>query len=65
MKSKGLLIIDTPAGLELSNTSSSGKGIQKRTIPGNQLTKFTLHSLLKPITDNTHLKIKRDEPAQD
>src|SRR5216684_431022 len=53
------------AGLELSNTSSSGKGTRKRITPGNQLTRFTLHKLLKPITDNTRLKIKRNEPAQD
>ncbi len=53
MKSKGSSIIDTPAGLELSNTSSNGKGIQKRTTPGNQLIKSMLHSSLKPITNST------------
>src|SRR5216684_8197142 len=53
------------AGLEPSNTSSSGKGIRKWTTPGNQLTRFTLHSSLKPITDNTRSKIKGNEPAQD
>src|SRR5258708_37787083 len=52
------------AGLEPSNTSSSGKGTRKRTTPGNQLTRFTLHNSLKPITDNTRLKIKGNEPAQ-
>ncbi len=53
------------AGLEPSNTSSSGKGIRKRTTPGNQLTRFMLHSSLKPITDNILSKIKENEPAQD
>ena len=53
------------AGLEPSNTSSSGKGIRKQTTPGNQLTRFMLHSSLKPITDNTLSKIKENGPAQD
>src|SRR5258707_155759 len=52
------------AGLELSNTSSSGRDTQKRTTPGNQLTRFTLHKSLKPITDSTRLKIKGDDLTQ-
>src|SRR5713226_8855015 len=65
MKWKGWSTIDTPAGLEPSNTSSSGRDTRKRTTPGNQLTRFTLHRLLRPITDSTRLRIKGNEPAQD
>src|SRR5713226_1311380 len=52
------------AGLELSNTSSSGRDTQKRTTPGNQLTRFTLHNSLKPITDSIRSKIKRGDLTQ-
>src|SRR5229473_619749 len=50
--------------LEPSNTSSSGKDIRKQITPGNQLTRSTPHKSLKPITDNTHSKIKRRGPAE-
>src|SRR5258708_20889955 len=53
------------AGPEPSNTSSNGRDTQKQTTPGNQLTRFTLHNSLKPITDRTRSKLKGDEPAQD
>src|SRR5712692_1864880 len=54
-----------PVGLEHSNILSSGKDTQKQTTPGNQLTRFTLHKLLKPITDSIRWKIKGDDPAQE
>jgi len=53
------------AGLELSNTSSNGRDTQKRITPGNQLTRFTLHKSLKPITDNTRWRIKGGELMQE
>src|SRR5260370_31221483 len=56
-------ITDTPEGLEPFNILSNGKGTQKQTTPGNQLTRSMLHSSLKPITDNTPLRIKGGEPA--
>src|SRR5216684_3457518 len=52
------------AGLEPSNTSSSGRDTRKRTTPGNQLTRFMLHKSLRPITDSTHLRIKGDDLTQ-
>src|SRR5258708_27972760 len=52
------------AGPEHSNTTSNGKDTQRRITPGNQPTRFTLHKSLKPITDNTRLKIKGDELMQ-
>src|SRR5713226_9499899 len=65
MKWKGSSITDILARLEPSNTLSSGRDTQKRTIPGNQLTRFTLHKSLRPITDSTHSKIKGDGPTQE
>src|SRR5229473_4380489 len=53
------------AGLEPSNTLSNGKGTQKQTTPGNQLTRFTLHSSLRPITDSARLKIKEGDLMQE
>src|SRR5258707_8728876 len=58
-------ITGTMEGLELSNISSSGWGIRKQTTPGNQLTKSTLHSSLKPITDSTPSRIKGERLTQD
>src|SRR5229473_4743453 len=58
-------ITDTPGGLEPFNILSSGKGTQKQTTPGNQLTRSTLRNSLKPITDNTPSRIKGGEPTPD
>src|SRR5713226_8469415 len=58
-------ITDMLEGQEPFNISSNGKGIQKQTTPGNQLTRSMLHSSLKPITDSTPLRIKGGESAPD
>ena len=58
MRSKRSPITGTLVGLEPYNTSSNGKDILKQITLGNQLTRSMLHTSLKPITDNTLLRIK-------
>ncbi len=62
MKLKKLSITSAPVGLELSNTSSNGKGTPKQITPGSQLTKSMPHTSLKPITDSTLSRIKGVKP---
>ena|SRR5258707_869861 len=55
---KGLLIIDTSAGLEPFNTSSNGRATPRLITLGNLLTRSMLHRLLTPITDKIPSPIK-------